>query len=100
MQGWGHVPDLIPAAFREQLVAYAAELDDAYRRDFPSRRLLLRSIGRFSQVTSTEAHLDGAPDESILMLGYEPSEVESRLTIHDYVRCAADRAAIRRDGGG
>jgi hypothetical protein len=89
--------NLSPRAFRAMLVELAEALDAIYRRDFPGRRLLLRSIGRFSQVNSTEAHLDGAPDESILLLGYEPSEVERRLRIYDYVRCAADRGMSPRE---
>ena len=37
-----------------------------------------------------EAHLDGAPEQSLLMLGYEPSQVQSRLFLADYTRAAFD----------
>jgi hypothetical protein len=82
--------DLTPLQFRSMLIGFAAALDHAYDRHF-SRRLLLRSMGRFDQKVSAEAHLDGAPDESILMLGYEPSEIISRLFLIDHTRCASDR---------
>ncbi|MEW4568355.1 hypothetical protein AB1L88_10850 [Tautonia sp. JC769] len=49
-----------------------------------------RSMGRFDQQETTKFHLDGAPDRSLLMLGYEPSVVCSRLSLADYARCAYD----------
>lgn len=49
-----------------------------------------RSMGRFDQKETTKFHLDGAPDESLLLLGYEPSQVRSRLFLADYTRCAFD----------
>src|SRR6476646_6594634 len=38
-----------------------------------------RSMGRFDQQETTKFHLDGAPERSMLILGYEPSAVASRL---------------------
>ncbi len=54
------------------------------------RRLLFRSMARFDQQETTKFHLDGAPDQSMLMLGYEPSQVHSRLFLADYTRAAFD----------
>ncbi len=48
------------------------------------------SLGRFDQQTTTKLHLDGAPEISLLMLGYEPTQVRSELQITDYTRCARD----------
>ena len=48
------------------------------------------SMGRFDQQVTTKFHRDGAPDESILMLGYEASNVPSRLLLADYSRAAYD----------
>jgi len=48
------------------------------------------SAARFDQQTTTRPHLDGGPEESLLMLGYEPSAVRSELEISDYSRCAFD----------
>jgi hypothetical protein len=49
-----------------------------------------RSMGRFDQQETTKFHLDGAPAESMLILGYEPSNVCSRIFLADYCRCAFD----------
>ncbi len=46
------------------------------------------SLGRFDQQASTKLHLDGGPERSLLMLGYEPTEVASELLIADYTACA------------
>jgi hypothetical protein len=50
----------------------------------------LRSVGRFDQQETTKFHLDGAPERSMLMLGYEPSRVKSRLFLADYSHAAFD----------
>lgn len=38
---------------------------------------------RFDQQVTTKFHKDGGPDENLLILGYEPSEVRSNLYIGD-----------------
>lgn len=55
------------------------------------RGLSFLSMGRFDQQVTTRFHLDGAPEESILILGYEPSAVRSRIWLADYSRSAFDR---------
>lgn len=52
--------------------------------------LVYRSLARFNQQVTTKYHLDGGPEESYLMLGYEPSEVASALSVADYTRAAHD----------
>lgn len=49
-----------------------------------------KSMGRFNQQETTKFHLDGAPDQSFLMLGYEPSKIFSRLFLADYTHAAFD----------
>ena len=56
------------------------------------KKLLYRSMARFDQQETTKFHIDGAPAESILMLGYEPSKVRSRLFLADYTQAAFDLA--------
>jgi hypothetical protein len=51
---------------------------------------VFRSLARFDQQETTKFHLDGAPEQSMLMLGYEPSQVRSRLFLADYTRAAFD----------
>jgi hypothetical protein len=43
-------------------------------------------MARFDQQETTKFHLDGAPEQSMLVLGYEPSRVQSRLLLADYTR--------------
>ncbi len=51
---------------------------------------LFRSMARFDQQVTTKFHLDGAPEESMLILGYEPSRIVSRLFLADFTRVAFD----------
>ena len=53
-----------------------------------------RSMARFDQQNTTRFHQDGGPDFNILMLGYEPSKVKSKLYIADHA-CAANDLNIR-----
>jgi hypothetical protein len=48
-------------------------------------------LGRFDQQANTRYHLDNASNQSFLMLGYEPTEIESELYIADYVEFSRDR---------
>jgi hypothetical protein len=54
------------------------------------RDLVYLSLARFNQQVTTKFHLDGAPEEAYLLLGYEPSSVSSSLAIADYTRAAHD----------
>jgi hypothetical protein len=54
------------------------------------KSFVFRSMGRFDQQETTKFHLDGAPNESLLMLSHEPSKVRSRLFLADYTRCSFD----------
>lgn len=54
------------------------------------KHLVYLSMGRFDSQATTKFHLDGAPEEAFLMLGYEPSPVQSTLATADYSRAAHD----------
>ncbi len=54
------------------------------------RPFIFRSMARFDQQETTKFHLDGAPAESMLILGYEPSRVISRLVLADFTRTSFD----------
>jgi hypothetical protein len=49
------------------------------------------SMSRFNQQASTKPHRDGGPARSLLLLGYEPTSVQSELRIADYSQGARDR---------
>lgn len=85
--------DLGPAVDSHELRALMLELKERLSEAGSRRcgvRFAYRSLGRFDQRETTKFHLDGAPDQSLLMLGYEPSKVRSRLSLADYSRCADD----------
>ncbi|MDB5386994.1 MAG: hypothetical protein JWM11_2640 [Planctomycetaceae bacterium] len=76
-------------AFRQLMVDITREMAVIHQR-LTGQTLIYLSAARFDQQNSTKPHLDGGPDESMLMLGYEPSGIEAELEISDYARCAAD----------
>lgn len=63
---------------------------DRHHRDVTGFRLRPRSMARFDQQNSTRPHRDGAPDDSLLVLGYEPTPVHSELRMADYSAWAAE----------
>ncbi|HET6880131.1 MAG TPA: hypothetical protein VFI31_08245 [Pirellulales bacterium] len=56
-----------------------------------------KSLGRFDQQVTTKFHLDGAPDQSMLILGYEPSKVRSRVLLADYSQTAFQMGITPKD---
>jgi hypothetical protein len=62
----------------------------ALHHEICGKHLAYLSMGRFDSQTTTRFHLDGAPDEAFLMLGYEASRVQSQLAVADYSRAAHD----------
>jgi hypothetical protein len=68
------------------------------------RPFLFRSMGHFDQQETTKFHLDGAPAESMLLLGYEPSieeggsKTDGVRTTHGHHRTGGRRASALRGG--
>jgi hypothetical protein len=81
--------DIDSVAFRRLMVNLKIKMAAIYEQA-TGNTLVYISVGRFDQQNSTKPHLDGGPDESLIMLGYEPSEIESEIEISDYARSAAD----------
>ncbi|MCA9062416.1 MAG: hypothetical protein KDA96_05140 [Planctomycetaceae bacterium] len=77
-------------SFRQLMVDIKREMS-AIHLSTTGQKLVYLSAARFDQQVSTKPHLDGGPDECLLMLGYEPSEIPSELEFSDYTRCASDR---------
>jgi hypothetical protein len=84
-------PGVDSHALRALMVALKKRLSEIAARE-TGRKLVYASMARFDQQETTKFHRDGAPDESLLMLGYEPSNVRSRLFLADYSRAAFDAA--------
>ncbi|MBC7820609.1 MAG: hypothetical protein IAG10_27305 [Planctomycetaceae bacterium] len=74
---------------RRRMVDLKEALGRVEQRLF-GRTLGYLSVARFDQQNTTKFHVDGAPDEAMLMLGYEPTPVRSRVALADYTRCARD----------
>lgn len=73
--------------FRRTLIELTRELAVIHLRR-TDRSLVVLSASRFDQQVSTKPHLDGGPDQSLLVLGYEPTNVPSVVEIIDYSACA------------
>ncbi len=52
--------------------------------------LVPERLGRYDQQVTTKFHRDGAPEASLLVLGYEPSSIQSRFFLADACRAASD----------
>lgn len=75
---------------RRIMVELKRELDQLERKS-RGRCLVYQSLGRFDQQLTTRPHRDGGPDESVLMLGYEPSPLSSHVLISDFSKCADEK---------
>jgi len=84
----GHSIDSV--AFRRVMVDLKGEMA-AIHEATTGDTLAYLSAARFDQQETTRPHLDGGPKECLLMLGYEPSAIESEVEIFDYAKCAFDR---------
>ena len=84
------------AELRRRMVELKLDLADQYRERF-GRHLGYLSVARFNQQVTTKFHLDGAPDESYLMLGYEPTVVRSEIAFADYTHAAFEVGVTPRE---
>ena len=73
--------------FRQLMVDIKTQLAKIHERE-TNKTLIYLSAGRFDQQESTKPHLDGGPQESLLMLGYEPTQIDSTVEIIDFSKCA------------
>jgi hypothetical protein len=84
------LPDSVSSSdLRRFMVALKDGLSAQYHAR-TGRHLTYLSLLRFDQQNTTRFHRDGGPDESYLILGYEPSVVQSIVRIADYSRAAHD----------
>lgn len=74
---------------RSVMWALKNSLGDLHRQA-TGKFLVALSAGRFDSQVTTKFHLDGAPDEAFLMLGYEATPVKSEISVADYSKAAHD----------
>lgn len=77
-------------ALRQKMVELKNALDECCQKQF-GLPLTYQWLGRFDQQSTTKFHIDHAPDQSFLLLGYEPSHIDSQLLIADYPAYAKAR---------
>lgn len=73
---------------RREMLRVLAAFGEVAGGSFVAERL-----GRFDQQVTTKFHRDGAPNASLLILGYEPTTVRSRFFVADAHR-AAERVGV------
>ncbi|TYB80109.1 hypothetical protein ES676_00105 [Bizionia saleffrena] len=81
---------------RSIMVALKEELSNFTTQRFNSR-LTYHWLVRFDQQVNTPFHLDNAEEQSLLMLGYEPSEIKSELYLADFFKYAKDSKAVPKE---
>ncbi len=81
--------ELDSVSFRQWMVELKREMA-AIHEARTGHTLVYLSALRVDQQETTKPHLDGGPDECLLMLGYEPTEIPAVLELSDYSRCARD----------
>ena len=74
---------------RKLMVDIKYQLDELVRQEF-DKKLTYQWLTRFDQQENTKFHQDNAGDQSFLMLGYEPTIIQSELYIADYVKFSYD----------
>jgi hypothetical protein len=88
--GWAYLelgPGTTRASMRAAMRGLAAELSESERR-LHERGLEPTALTMFDQGETTPFHVDGGPDESLLMLGYEPTSRASVLRVACLPTCA------------
>ena len=81
---------------RTIMVALKNELSKSTRKIF-NKNLTYHWLVRFDQQANTPYHVDNAGNQSFLMLGYEPSEIDSALYLADYYKYAAKSTSATKE---
>ena len=75
--------EITPYQFRSIMIDLKKELSNLSVSKF-NKKLSYHWLVRFDQQVNTPFHVDNAAEQSILMLGYEPSAIQSELHLADY----------------
>ncbi|WP_452230802.1 hypothetical protein [Lacinutrix sp. MEBiC02404] len=75
--------EITPYQFRSIMIDLKKELSKLSVSKF-NKKLSYHWLVRFDQQVNTPFHVDNAAEQSILMLGYEPSAIKSELHLADY----------------
>lgn len=83
-------------AFRKQMVELKERLSRTCQLH-QNKQLNYQWMSRTNHRNSSQFHIDTAPEQSILMLGYEPSTVESKVYLADYTRFLEENELSAQD---
>lgn len=75
--------DIDSTIFRQKMVDLKDELTELCRIHL-HQELIYQWLARFNHQHTSRFHRDSAAEHSILMLGYEPTQVDSQVYIADY----------------
>ena len=75
--------EITPYQFRSIMIDLKKEFSKLSVSKF-NKKLSYHWLVRFDQQVNTPFHVDNAAEQSILMLGYEPSDIKSELHLADY----------------
>ena len=75
--------EITPYQFRSIMIDLKKEFSKLSVSKF-NKKLSYHWLVRFDQQVNTPFHVDNAAEQSILMLGYEPSNIKSELHLADY----------------
>lgn len=73
------------ATFRQKMVELKEGLSNLCELR-TNQQLNYQGIGRFNHQHSSRFHRDSAEEHSFLMLGYEPTQVDSKVYVADYTK--------------
>ncbi len=76
--------------FRQKMIALKVGLSEICTLR-ANKQLNFQGIGRFSHQQSSRFHRDSAEAHSFLMLGYEPTQVDSKVYVADYTKYIEDQ---------
>ncbi|OJJ21136.1 hypothetical protein BKI52_11245 [marine bacterium AO1-C] len=77
--------ELDSSTFRQKMIALKEGLSNICTLR-SNKRLNFQGMGRFNHQHSSRFHRDSAEPHSFLMLGYEPTQVESNVYVADYTK--------------
>ncbi len=70
-------------SFRQIMVNLKKSISETCKTKL-NKKLIYQSIGRFNHQNTSRFHRDTAENHSFLMLGYEPTKVDSKVYVADY----------------
>lgn len=82
--------DMDSKSFRKVMVELKERLSEHCKRTI-NKQLNYHWMSRGNHRNSSKFHIDSATDHSILMLGYEPTTVESKVLLADYTKYLEDK---------